>query len=102
MPLRFDVKDPAESIPLTFDFSPGLASGETLTTSSVAVATYSGSDQNPGALLNGAPALDATSTKVVQPVTGGTNNNDYEFTVTAQTTNAAKALTIRAILPVRE
>lgn len=102
MALRFNIKDPAESVPLTFDFSPGLPSGVTLNGSpNVGVTTFAGTDGNPAALLNGAVGFDATLSKVVQPVTAGLNNCDYEWVVTCPTTNPYLTLTIVAILSVR-
>lgn len=102
MALRFDTKDPAESVPLTFDFSPGLPSGVTLNGSpQVGVTTLAGTDGNPAALLNGPVGFDSTLTKVVQPSTAGLTDCDYQWVVTCPTTNPYLTLTIVAILPVR-
>lgn len=102
MALRFDPKDPSESVPLTFDFGPGLPPGVTLTGSPVvAVTTLSGNDTNPSATTNGPVGFDTSLTKVVQPATGGLNDCDYQWVVTCPTTNPYLTLTIVAILPVR-
>ena len=98
----FDEKDPAESVVLTFDFSPGLASGETLTgTITVDVSMALGTDATPTALLNGAASFDASNTRVLQPVKAGVQDANYLLKVTCATTNPKKVLAIAAILPIR-
>ena len=99
---RFDIKDPAESVQLTFNMQPGLAATEILSgTPTVSIVVIEGVDSNPTALLNGSPGFDATSTQVIQPVSGGTNGCEYQFVVTCATTNIKKILTLVAALPVR-
>ena len=99
---RFDIKDPAESVQLTFNMQPGLAATETLAGSpTVNINVIEGTDANPSLLLNGVPGFDSTSTQVIQPVTGGTNGCEYQFVVTCGTTNVKKVLTLVAALPVR-
>lgn len=48
----FSPKDPAESFPVSFDFSALLPS---VTNATVAVSLLGGTDPSPGALLYGAP-----------------------------------------------
>ena len=98
----FDQKLPGESVVLTFDFSSGLATGETLAgPPSVSYVTVFGGDSSPGSLSNGSPSLDPTSTLVLVPVTGGLDQNDYAVTATCGTTNAKKTLSLVGRLPVR-
>lgn len=98
----FQPKAPGELVALTYVFGNGLAPGETLTSSiSVAVVVQQGTDPNPGAILNGGPGLDSTTTQVIVPVQGGINNTVYEITVTVATSNAKKTLVLSAALPVR-
>jgi hypothetical protein len=99
---RFDVKNPAEKIVLTFDMTLGLATGETLTGSpSVSVAVFSGTDGSPSAILNGSAALDSSGLLILVPVQAGLDQTDYYLTVSCATTNALKLLALSAILPVR-
>lgn len=98
---QFDIKDPAEKVVLTFDFSDGLAVGETLTgTPTVTVAMALGSDATPAALLNGAAALDGSEKMVLVPVQAGIDRCEYLIKVVVATSNAQKILTLKAVLPV--
>lgn len=98
----FEVKDPLESVPLTFNMGPGLLPGEFLVSApTVNVVTEEGADGNPFAILNGLPQFDPTMTRVVVPVLGGINGVEYELIVTCPTTNPFKVLTLTAVLPVR-
>lgn len=102
MRFRFDIKAPSENVLLTFDFSPDLATGETLTGSpTVGFATSYGVDGAPAAIANGAASFDVTAAKVIVPVQAGLALCDYDVTVTVQTTNANKKLTLIGTLPVR-
>ena len=99
---RFDEKSPLESVVLTFDFSRGLALGETLTGApSVSFATLYGGDTSPAALANGAAMFNLAGTLVLVPVTGGIDQNDYLLVVECATSNSQKVLALPAILPVR-
>jgi hypothetical protein len=104
---RFPEKDPAELVPLSFNFAPDLLTGELLSgtpavTVSAAVSQAGATlDSTPTAILNGPATLDATRKLVVQPVQGGVNLNDYEVKVLVNTTNAVKVLAFAGILPVR-
>lgn len=98
---HFESKDPGENIPLVFDFSPGLATGETLTGIAVEVAVVGGADAAPSTILVGGNQLDVTSTKVYVPVTGGLDGVDYNLKVTCTTTNARKILVLAGVLEVR-
>ena len=98
----FNVKDPAESVPLTFNMSAGLVPGEVLvSTPIVSVFVSEGSDPNPTNILNGGPAFDVSLTRLIQPVFGGINGCEYQIVVTCPTSNPIKTLTLVGILPVR-
>lgn len=99
---RFDSKDPRENVILTFDFSPSLSTGVTLSSIyAYSVLVIFGTDATPTTIWNGTPAIDGTGTKVQIPVTLGNHLADYLISVTAQTTNAQTRLTLSGILPVR-
>lgn len=102
---KFDIKDPGESVVLTFNFAPGLAAGEFLTgivSVTCAVNEFSAAtDGNPSVVLNGSNALDVTNTQALVAVTGGLNSVDYDVVVKATTSNPKKTLVLGGILPVR-
>lgn len=99
---RFDEIEPGEAWPLTFDFASEFAPGETLVSIvSVAITCIVGTDLAPSGILNGTPALDATSTKVVVPVKPFIAGNDYRIVVATTTTNTVKAPILVGVLPVR-
>jgi|SRR5580692_6750718 hypothetical protein len=98
----FPVKDPGESVDLTFNMASNLPTGVTLNgTISVAVTVIEGTDPSPSAILNGSPGLDSTSTMVIQPVTAGVSGVLYEVKVTAATTINTIILVLAGALPVR-
>ena len=93
-------KDAAEDVVVTFDFSLALATGETLSgTPTVTVATYTGVDVNPAAMLNGAAAISGMT--VMQPIQGGVNGNSYAIKCVCATSNAQKILALTALVPVQ-
>lgn len=99
---RFDTKDPGEEVILTYDFTAGLAVGETLIgTASTVVKLALGNDPTPAAILNGAPSFDALNQKVFVPVQGGLDGVDYDVVITVQTSNPKKEFVLGWILPVR-
>ncbi len=101
--MRIDAIDPAESFVLTFDFSPALESGETLTgTITTTVTTVLGRDAAPMAVLNGVSTFGIGSKTVLVPVKGGLADCDYAIKVVVGTTNPAKQLALIAHLPIRE
>lgn len=98
---RFDEKDPAEKIVLTFDFSGKLEADEALTGAIVvSVTLVHGIDANPGAILNGAAEYDATSKAVLQAVQAGVIGAEYRIKVVVPTTNPKKVLALAGVLPV--
>jgi len=99
---QFNVKDPAESVLLTFNMAPDLATGETLVGApSVNITVVQGTDASPAGMLTGVAGFDSTKTQVVVPVSGGLSNVFYEVQVTCSTSNFQKKLTLAGILPVR-
>lgn len=90
-----------EKLVLTFDFTNGLAAGETLNgVMTVTVSVARGKDAAPNAILNGACQLDATSKKVLQEVQGGIKGTEYLIKAVAPTSNPKKVLVMAAVLPV--
>ena len=98
---QFNVKDPSESVLLTFNFGPDLPSGTILFgTPAVSVSVIQGTDPSPAAILNGVAGFDSTTTQVVVPVTGGVSGTFYEVAVTCATNNGNLTLTLAGVLPV--
>ena len=99
-PTFFDAKDPEEVTEVTFDFGPALG-GELLTgVPAVSIDVYSGSDANPGSVLDGAASTDVSGTKVLQGVKAGLANVDYRLKAKAMT-SGGRTLVQGRILPVR-
>lgn len=99
---QFPSKDPRENVILTFDFSPSLATGVTLSSIyAYSVLVIFGTDSAPTTIWNGSPAIDGTGTKVLVPVTLGNHLADYLISVTTQTSDPLTRLTLSGILPVR-
>ncbi len=102
MSLRFPVKGPLETVPLTFDFSADLPSGVTLSgTPTLTVTCTEGADSNPSAILSGAAAFNSASTGVVQAAANGEDGCEYTVVCTCATTQSNLTLTLVGILPVR-
>lgn len=88
---RLDPKDVAELDVITFDFTAVLNTGETITSSSVAVEVYAGTDASPsGLLLNTAQTQGA---KVLQAIQAGVVGVEYLLRCSV-TTNAATPRTL--------
>lgn len=95
-------KHPQAKNVLTFDFSLGLAAGETLTgTPTVTVETLFGTDAAPAALLNGSAVLSTDALSVLVPVKAGVDGVQYKITVVVGTSNTLKTLAMTAALAVR-
>jgi len=94
------MKDVDEAVVLTFDFSDGLALGETLTSIvNTEIVVNSGTDANISLLLNGAPSIYTGNIAVAVPVIGGLVDCSYMIKVTCNTTSPEKILSVSAILP---
>lgn len=98
MTTKFSNVAPTEEVTLTFDFSAGLDTGETLATPTIVVEVDSGADVNASAIVQSSQVVGDT---VRVNVGGMVLNTDYRITVTCTTSNAAKTLAVAGILPVR-
>jgi hypothetical protein len=86
---------------LTFNFALGLTGGNLLSgVPTVQVAVLRGTDPNPAAILNGAPAIDSTHTLVFVPVAPEVDDVSYVITVFCPTNNAEVVLDLAWALPV--
>ena len=98
----FPVKDPGESVVLSFDMSADLPTGVTLTgVPNVTVSVLEGTDPSPSSILNGGSSLDSSLTMVLQPVFGGVSGTLYEVKATCNTTQSTIVLVLAGALPVR-
>jgi len=79
----FDAKVSSTDFRAVFDFTSGLAIGETLASASTAATTYSGVDVTPSALISSAAALSGG--KVIQTITGGVVGVTYLLKCSAVT-----------------
>jgi hypothetical protein len=87
MSATFTYKLTTESELFSFNYSPILATGETISTATCVVQVKDGSDSNPSAIMVGSPAISGAV--VVQRITGGLSGVTYrlEMTVTTSLTN---------------
>ena len=92
-------KDPAEKIWLTFNFANALQTGETISSSTVAVSLRSGADADVSQMLDGAATI-TTDGKVMQKIKGGNNKANYLYKCTAEL-SSGRVLVLAAGLPVR-
>lgn len=116
MTQSFSTKDPGETVVVTLDATPALATGEMLTSivSTTVTLTY-GVDPDPSAVvnspqINAAPVTLTLATgsvvtvaagKGVQAIaTGGINNCGYRIAIECETSNPDKVLVLKGILPV--
>jgi hypothetical protein len=101
---RTDVKDPAEVVPFTADFTYRLlaiSNTETIASITSVTATVThGVDGNPSAILSGAAVPSADNKKVIQLLTGGLDGVDYKVRVEVHT-SSSKELVIVGVVPVR-
>lgn len=97
--MQLTPKDPSETVIVTFDFSPVLATGESLESIvGISSTLFYGTDSNPSAMVTTSPLI-LNASQMVQPVSGGIDQNTYKIKATV-TTNLNQILTITAILPV--
>lgn len=71
----FDAKVFSTNFRAIFDFTSGLAIGETITSASTAATTYSGTDPAASTLISGASSISGG--KVTQTITGGVVGTTY-------------------------
>ena len=93
----FPTKLQGETVTMQFDFTSRLASGETISTQSVAAATWIGTDASPSSILSG--SASASGAVVSQKVTAGTLGVTYTLTCTI-TTSAGQTLQLVGFLTV--
>jgi hypothetical protein len=93
----FSYKITNESELFTFDYSPVLNSGETITTASCFVEVISGTDPNQNAILVGSPFINGSL--VSQRVSNGVSEVTYRLSMTA-VTNQTNVYTVVGDLPV--
>ncbi len=99
MTLRFSAIDPSEDMVLTFDFSLGLLTGESLSGSpTVTVTVDFGTDPNASAIVKASTISGST---VLVAVAGGLDQTDYHIHCLCPTSNPQKELMTAGILPVR-
>lgn len=97
---QLGVKDPEETVILTFDFSKALDSGETIQSAVTSALVQTGTDPTPGNLISGAASFSNQDGKVLQKVTGGVAGVTYAVRCKA-TTSSDKVLVLAATLPVK-
>lgn len=97
----FESKAPDESVKLTFDFSPDLPAGVTLSGSpTVTFTVYSGADANPSAIANGLALPNEADTAIIVPVDTGMDGVTYKIHVLIATTDPQLILSLTGFLPV--
>jgi hypothetical protein len=97
MPTAFSYKVITENEQFTFDFSPAMGTGETITASSSTVLVVSGTDASPTSILQGSPVVSGQ--QVAQRVYGGLDGVIYRIQMTV-TTSAANTLVLLADLQI--
>jgi len=98
MTKRFSEVDGSEEVVLTYDFTNGLAAGETLLTPAVEVVVTFGEDPQAASIV-GTPQVDGP--RVLVPISGQKEPMDYKITVICSTSNPNKTLALAGVLPVR-
>lgn len=93
------VKPTTATLLAVFDFAPELSVGETLSTPSVSVSTYSGVDASPSAVLSGTATVSGTT--VTQKLTGGIVGNIYQVSVVVYS-SLGQVLTAQAFLAITQ
>jgi hypothetical protein len=95
---RFTPVDPSEVRVLTFDFTDGLAEGETVFSADVEITVEQGVDTLASTRF-GNPDIQTPLVLIV--VSGQIDGVDYHVKTIATTTNSNKILVLAKILPVR-
>lgn len=97
MSADFSYKITTENEQFTFDFSPIMASGETILTATCTVLVKEGTDPNPNDMIIGSPTISGQL--VAQRLYGGLDGVIYRIQITI-TTSLTNTYTIVADLPV--
>ena len=84
---------------VVFEFLGELAMGETISTSTVTAAVYSGTDASPSSLISG--SASASGTRVSQELTGGVEGVIYKLTcrITTSASNTLVKIGFLAVVP---
>jgi len=85
MTTTFSPKDPAEAIFYGIDFAALLATGETISSATVALRVTKGTDLAPAAMLSGSAVIDGSAVK--QKLTGGVAGAVYQLGISIVTSN---------------
>lgn len=88
-------KSPSETRTVTFEFLSLLAAGETVSSATVTVTVWSGTDASPSAIKSG--TATASGTKVTQAFTAGVEGVIYLINVAA-TTSLSQVVVLQALL----
>jgi len=91
-------KDPTEIVPVLFDFTLQLASGETITTAICNVTVNTGTDATPNSIKSGVALINGT--KVTQWVQAGIAGVNYHILCTITTSLSPETIVLAAILPI--
>ena len=97
MSATFSYKVTTENEQFTFDFSPIMASGETISSAACVVQVKEGSDPSPSSIMVGSPVVSGQT--AAQRISGGLDGVIYRLEMTA-TTSLTNVYTIVADLPV--
>lgn len=97
MSSSFSYKVTTENEQFTFDYSPVMASPETISSATCTVTVVSGTDSNPSAILVGSPVISGL--QVAQRIYNGLDGVIYRLNMTA-TTSLSNVYTIIADLQV--
>lgn len=95
--VTFPQKNPADTLPLVFDFSSYLPTSVTVSSAVTSATVYSGTDASPTALISGSPTV--SSPTVTQNTIGGVEGVTYIVSCSATLSNAA-IITLQGYLSV--
>jgi hypothetical protein len=93
----FSYKITTENEQFTFDFSPVLGTGETITAATCVVEVKEGTDSSPSSILVGSASYSGS--KATQRISGGLDGVIYRLEMTV-TTSATNVYTLVGDLPV--
>lgn len=94
--MRWSNKDPAEILPVGFELSAALSTGEALIAVACTVSVASGTDATPEAILLGDPAIVGTS--VQQWIQAGVDGADYQLRFTVDTDGGKRLVEASRVL----
>lgn len=92
------VKDPAEKLTLSFDFTNALVASETITSAVISVSVKSGTDATPANFLDGANQVLGSA--VLQNIKAGIDQVSYLVRCVA-TLSTGRVLVLAGVVPVR-